>query len=305
MKLRKVILFLIGLFVLIIALWKFDFVNNFNKVENLINWYVIIICGVIINSVILLRAYRWKYMMAHLKIREMSLWESMKIVGPSFFFASITTSRIGEISKVLLTKEKKKTLAAFGIEYLGDFIAVIVVPAFFLMIYLNNLKSVLLLSGFTLTVLIIILIFHFLKNKVMDKVLSFLFPNQQALLKHKRDITKYFDVYIRNRKVMIRSIAIGVINYLVFYIIGYLVFLSLGIKVNFLIAITGLALAQIVGIITFIPLGLGTRELSALGFFMLQGFDSATIINGLIILRLLSFLPILFGYFLYLVKIKK
>jgi len=302
MKAKKILLFLFGFLVLLIALWKVDFINGISQVKNIINWKYIILCAILINSVIIFRAIRWKYMISMLKISKISFWQSMKIVGPSFFIASITPSRIGEISKVLLTKDKKKTLAAFGVEYLGDFLAVLLVPAFFLMIYLQDVKYFLII--FSSIILALTVMFFLLKNAFIDRIFLLIFPNKKMIIKHKKELTAIFTSYIKNKKVVLWSLTIGILNYLIFYLIGYVVIISLGINIDILTVITGLSIAQIIGIITFIPLGIGTREVSALGFFMLNGLNSSMTMNALIILRLLAFLPILFGYLLYLIRIK-
>jgi len=305
MKTRKVLLSALGIIIILIALWKLDFIGNFYKVKDVIRWDFIIFCAIMINLIIVVRAMRWKFLMHILGVKDITLWDAIKIVGPCYMVASITPSWLGEVSKVFMTKYKKRCIAALGIEYLGDFIAILVVPLAFLAIYLKSIKALIIIIIFTLIVILGIFYFYHLRNRFMDKILRFLLPKQEKLISHVKEVKEHFSKYLKNKEAILVSVLLSMASYFIVYVIGYLVFISLGLDIGVFTVITGLSVAQVVGIITFIPLGLGTRELSALGFFTLQGFDYGLVINGLIIIRLLTFIPIIVGYLLYMLNIKK
>jgi uncharacterized protein (TIRG00374 family) len=297
-------LFLLGTIILILAILKFDIINNFIKIKDSINYLYIIFSIVAINSVIVLRAYRWKFLLRELDICKLTYFDALKISGSSFFLSSITPNRLGEVSKVFMVKENRiQGFAAFSIEYLTDTFAAFFVPLVLAIIVVYNVKLIILSS--LIIVLVCLIAYLFLNIKLIEKIMLKLLPKSKILIENKKKVIQYFNEYLKNKKIVFISIFIAILNFLIALLIGYIIFLSIGININFIVIVSGLAIAHLIGILSFIPLGVGIREVSAIGFFGLYSIDYGLALNGMIIYRIVTFSVIFFGYLLYLINLKK
>lgn len=249
-------------------------------------------------SIIFFKAVRWQYMLKRLDIEALGFWHNFRIIGASFFLGSVTPSRIGEFAKVISTDKKANKTAAYAVEAICDIFIVILIPAIFTVSVIFNY---LWLSGFILAfAALVFLPMRLAKSRAADKLIVWLFPKQKNALEHKQNVLNSFHSYIRNKNVIIITILLSFIMYMALFVSGYLVLKSFDIEVTFLEAIAGLSLGHLIGILSFIPLGLGTREASSTAFFISQGMSGSAVLSAILAFRLLTMIPVAASYVIYL-----
>ncbi len=295
---KKYLLSILGVVIFIILLWKYHIYENFLIIKEDIKITPIMLSTIIINLVIVLKAIRWKYLMSKIQQKAYSLKESFLVIGFGSFLATATPLRAGEVSKVILFQnrnEKKQVGMIIGIEYCSDVFAFLVYTSLLFLLYAYDIFPV-----FVLILIGILLLFIFLlRTKIQNFVLS--------IIMKKKIFSPEYMILLKSmitRETFFVSFFVGIMNLFIFGFVGYIIFLSLGIPLSFSATLMGLAFSQVIGVLSLIPFGLGTREVSALWFFSQYGLENS-ILPGLIILRLLTFFQIACLYGLYLITVSK
>jgi len=304
MNKKRFFLLSLGMIIFIVLIFKTVTIDDLKVIASVENLLIVIILGILINIIIPLKAYRWKNLVESNNIDEISFKESMIQVGSSFFLGSITPSRIGEYSRVLSSKTKKKELTAvFTIEYLSDLIALLVIPLISSMVILYKIEMISIVIAILLIVIVSLIILF--SMDLPDRLFLKLFPKRKGFIENKKEVLRLFFRYSKNIRTNIGSIIVGIIMYLILYSIGWILLISFGLDISYSTAVAGFSIGQLVGILTFIPLGLGTREASILGLFVALGYSSGSITSSLVIIRLITFVPIGLGYLQYIKLINK
>jgi uncharacterized protein (TIRG00374 family) len=298
MQKKRIILLTLGLIIFLSIIFKTLSIKDISILITTKNLIVIILVALFINIIIPIKTFRWKYLLKANKIKNITFNQSFIEIGSSFFLGSITPGRLGEFSRVLSSKNKKKELTAiFIIEYLTDLIAILGIPLIFSLIILYKIQFVSIIVGIIFGILI--LGYLFLKMNIIDTLFTKVFPKHNSIIQKKKEILKIFQSYIKNYKAIIVSILIAFIMYMILYTIGWIILITIGINISFSTAIAIYSIGQLIGIISFIPQGLGSREAAIFGFLISLGYESTLITSSLLILRIITIIPILICYPIY------
>jgi uncharacterized protein (TIRG00374 family) len=298
MQKKRIFLLSLGLIIFLSIIFKTLSIKDISLLISAENLIIIILISIFINIIIPIKTLRWKYLLKSNNIKNISFKTSLIEIGSSFFLGSITPGRLGEFSRVISSKDKKKELTAiFIIEYLTDLIAILGIPLIFSLIILFKIQFVSIIVGIIFAILV--LGYIFLKLDLIDKLFIKLFPKHNSIIQKKKEVLEIFQKYIKNYKVILVSIITAFTMYMILYSIGWIIMISFGINISFSTAIAIYSIGQLIGIISFIPQGLGSREAAIFGFLLALGHDSALITSSLIILRIITIIPLIVCYPIY------
>jgi uncharacterized protein (TIRG00374 family) len=222
----------------------------------------------------------------------------------------LTPAGSGSLIKSFLFKkihnfDYSKTIAVGIQEKFYDILGPIIVLSFLLLfIDFDEIKIIVLI------LLILLLFFIFPKSK---KIISFLISflkKFKSLEKTNLSIDQFYNYYslLINKKNLSHFIPLSIFATLVDGVALYFAFLSLGIDLNYFESITSVYLPNIVGLITFIPGGVGVTEAGMLSILIGLGIPIASASAAVLFVRLTGiWFYVLLGIFskIYLLKIIK
>lgn len=269
---------------------------------------------------IILRTLRWKYLLNKVNI-NLSFYKVMKIFIPSMFFSNLSPGKVAEpIRNILLKKTEGKSigvsLPSLFYERAVDVFIMSAISIIGLFLFASYVK----ITWITLSVSFYLLIFGvgifilFSKNRT-EKTLVKLF----SLMSFSKRIKKY------KKKIIIFSSSIheSFIKYnnkqtilimflyttLIWILSGVLLFISfktLGIEVSLVSTITIVPMASLVGVLTFLPGGIGSSEaIVAIFFTSLFSISLSQVVAAALLVRIYYFLiyglptPFILGAFKY------
>ncbi len=191
-----------------------------------------------------------------------SLWEFTKIQTISITFALITPGRAGEFTKIyLLAKDKKELLPAGTVicifERLLDFLILTCISLILCIFSLKDQRIMLLLLFSTIA--LIGIFFVLFKMEIFAEKLLNVIPDK---------VKNFLSFFKENkRKLFSKSLIISVYSISIWCLDGFIAWIflkSIGSENSILIVIGINAIVSIMSILTILPLGLGTMDLSAL-----------------------------------------
>ncbi|MHA1829788.1 MAG: lysylphosphatidylglycerol synthase transmembrane domain-containing protein [Candidatus Heimdallarchaeaceae archaeon] len=255
---------------------------------------------------VILRTARWQYILKKINI-NIPFIRTFKIFIPSVFISNLTPGKAGEpIRSVLLKKIEDKsistTLSSIFLERMFDVIAAVtisIVGVFLLMATLPQISLWLILIIFIYTVLLAITLFIIISEKRTRKIILklcslFSFVPKIKKMRSKIDgfslnLHKSFMEY-KEKKILfftaIFSISIWVLDGVIFFI----VFKSLGLSVSFISTIVVIPIAALIGVLSFLPGGLGSNEIVMVLFFIaLFPLTVAEVTTAVLLGRFFSF----------------
>jgi len=231
---------------------------------------------------------RWNLLLKHSNI-HVPIKENLKIYM-SGLALSITPGKVGELIKSQLLKTKfgiprKKTAPIVLAEQLYNVIGIIAVSI--LGIWYFELGAYIILTAASLLVIAFILISS---KRFFDKFLTLLsrikFLSQYILL-----FSDSYDVLRKSTRgrILVYASALSAAFWFIESVIVYFVLLSFGINhIEFLSVITTYTSSIILGVASFLPLGIGVVEGSLAGFFTLQGVDVSIALTLVIFIRIFT-----------------
>jgi uncharacterized protein (TIRG00374 family) len=301
MNLKRLILFILGIAIFVYCLLKFDILSSIDQLKN-VPLTPLLILIILINFVLLIRAIRWQYLVNNTTEIKISFFESLKVISSSFFISFATPGRLGEISKTVIMKDidKKKAFSLTLIEYIMDVLSIFTLPIIFSIFYFYQIKYFII--TFTIIILIIMGIYLLIKN--FDKTIGILIKNRE--IKESKDIiiTNIKNI-LKQKKVIINCLFLSHLNYFIFYLIAVFTFKITGFNASFLVILAGFSIGHLIGAMSFIPSGLGSRELGATAFFIWQGFSASDVIYSLIIVRIIALVPFFIAFLIYMKFVKE
>lgn len=293
-KYLKIIIFTISIFILFYILK-----NSFNSKEftNLIfksEKKYLILCLLIVITEVIFKSIRLKEISKPFDINY-SLFDFIKIQTISISFSIITPGRIGEFTKIYLLndKYKDKLLISTFICIFERFFDIFILCFFSLVLSLFVLNNSHITSLIIISFLLMILSVYLLINiKKFEKLLKKTLPY---------NLYKIIEVFILNKDKLISKIPITIlITSIVWSINSFvqlLVLYSLNFQqsLNYLLLIIGInAVVSIMSILTILPLGIGTMDVSALFLYKnILKLKTETILFLLNVSRFLSIISLL------------
>ena len=215
------------------------------------------------------------------------------------FSLSIIPGKIGELIKSELLKIKyeiprKNSVPIIFAEQLYSAIGLIIISCFGIYYFDLSVYVVILFA------IIIVAIFTLLLSKKLFIKSSKIFCKIKFLNNFLKDMSESY-VVIRqlfSYKVLIPSLTLSILFWVFQGISVYLILLSFGINLfDFVTLLTVYTSSIMLGVISFLPLGIGVVEGSLVGFMSYQGLEISSALTLVVIIRLIvQWLPITVGF---------
>ena len=215
------------------------------------------------------------------------------------FSLSIIPGKIGELIKSELLKIKyeiprKNSVPIIFAEQLYSAIGLIIISCFGIYYFDLSVYVVILFA------VIIAAIFALLLSKKLFIKSSKIFCKIKFLNNFLKDMSESY-VVIRqlfSYKILIPSLTLSVLFWVFQGISVYLILLSFGINLfDFITLLTVYTSSIMLGVISFLPLGIGVVEGSLVGFMSYQGLEISSALTLVVIIRLIvQWLPITVGF---------
>ena len=208
----------------------------------------------------------------------------------SGFALSITPGKVGELIKSQLLKNKfgiprEKTAPIVLVEQLYNIIGIIGVSI--LGLWYFEFGAHIILIAASLLVIILILI----SSKRLFEKFLILLSRIKFLSQYTSAFSNSYDVLRKSTRgwVVVYASALSIAFWLIESVIAYFVLLSFGVNhIEFLSVITTYTSSIILGVASFLPLGIGVVEGSLAGFFTLQGVDVSVALTLVIFIRIFT-----------------
>ena len=231
---------------------------------------------------------RWNLLLKNSNV-HVPVKDNLKIYL-SGFALSITPGKVGELIKSQLLKIKfgiprEKTAPIVLVEQLYNIIGIIGVSI--LGIWYFELGAHIILIAALLLVILLILISS---KRLFDKFLTLL-GRIKFLSQYTSAFSNSYDVLRKSTRgwVVVYASALSIAFWLIESVIAYFVLLSFGVNhIEFLSVITTYTSSIILGVASFLPLGIGVVEGSLAGFFTLQGVDVSIALTLVIFIRIFT-----------------
>jgi uncharacterized protein (TIRG00374 family) len=231
---------------------------------------------------------RWNLLLKNSNV-HVPVKDNLKIYL-SGFALSITPGKVGELIKSQLLKIKfgiprEKTAPIVLVEQLYNIIGIIGVSI--LGIWYFELGAHIILIAASLLVILLILISS---KRLFDKFLTLL-SRIKFLSKYTSAFSNSYDVLRKSTRgwIVVYASALSIAFWLIESVIAYFVLLSFGVNhIEFLSVITTYTSSIILGVASFLPLGIGVVEGSLAGFFTLQGVDVSIALTLVIFIRIFT-----------------
>lgn len=289
-----------------LMIFKFDLPIFISTVSNNISLGFYVLISTLILLQLVIRSFRFKFLFNHMFKDKISLRESFILTGASFFIAMITPNKLGDTARGLFSKRKGIEITTITlIEYIFDTLILIVITLFgTICVYREHLATFLL----TLMVMIIamIILLSLPKYSKLRKPVE-RFNWYQKIAGRLEPIKLHFKVSVQSKFVLFTAFTSSCFLCATYSSVFYLVLNQLGAETSLTKALFATNTGMFVGAITFVPMGMGTRDISTYELLCSIGIDSGIAICSVIIMRsLLISLIIVCGlcYFLAISRLK-
>ena len=231
---------------------------------------------------------RWNLLLKNSNV-HVPIKDNLKIYM-SGFALSITPGKVGELIKSQLLKTKfgiprEKTAPIVLVEQLYSIIGIIGVSI--LGIWYFEFGTQIILIAASLLGITLILISS---KRFFDKFLTLL-SRIKFLSQYTLTLSNSYDVLRKSTRgwIVVYASALSIAFWLIESVIAYFVLLSFGINhIEFLSVITTYTSSILLGVASFLPLGIGVVEGSLAGFFTLQGVDVSIALTLVIFIRIFT-----------------
>jgi len=296
-NLRNRFLLLIGILVLLLAIILSRPGQIIEIILDVNLFYLLLAVGLIFIAY-LVQTLRFLVLMRHHDNR-LGFFNTFIVLMSSIYFNLITPAGAGDvfarpyILKRLYKTDFKDAFSTVFFERFSDLIILLIVTLGFMWIYILKLNLMLYLLLVFLGILLSLLLFKYLR-----KITGFI-PQR---------VMKYVDYVLKIRTIPISSILISsiftLLNFILIISIIYMILLSLNVVPT--IVMIGLFLMSfLIGLLSFIPGGLGVLDASVAGLYHMNGFDGSLGMSIALLNRFLYLSTSLVFYIFVLSKIKK
>jgi len=231
---------------------------------------------------------RWNLLLKNSNI-HVPIKDNFKIYL-SGFALSIIPGKVGELIKSQLLKTKfgiprERTAPIVLVEQLYNIIGIVGVSILGIWYFEFGVHIILLAALLLVIVLIIIS-----SKRFFDKFLTLL-SRIKFLSQYTSILSNSYDVLRKSTRgwIVVYASAISITFWLIESVIAYFVLASFGINyIEFLSVIMTYTSSIILGVFSFLPLGIGVVEGSLAGFFTLQGVDISIALTLVIFIRIFT-----------------
>jgi uncharacterized protein (TIRG00374 family) len=231
---------------------------------------------------------RWNLLLKNSNI-HVPIKDNFKIYL-SGFALSIIPGKVGELIKSQLLKTKfgiprERTAPIVLVEQLYNIIGIVGVSILGIWYFEFGVHIILLAALLLVIVLILIS-----SKRFFDKFLTLL-SRIKFLSQYTSILSNSYDVLRKSTRgwIVVYASAISITFWLIESVIAYFVLASFGINyIEFLSVIMIYTSSIILGVFSFLPLGIGVVEGSLAGFFTLQGVDISIALTLVIFIRIFT-----------------
>lgn len=222
---------------------------------------------------VLIKAYRWKLLVHKVSGKETSLWFAFNSILVGVAASSFIPGRVELAKPILLKAEHNVPLAqsfsALIIERVLDLLTLLLIPAIALLLFpAQSFIRIEFIIAFVLLIVILaalIIFFSQLFLNITKFILRALFLPEQWRLKilaFAQEILQGFSIF-KSKKTILVILFISLIANGLEIVRFFIIASALGINLTFGIASLIFISSLLIGIISFIPGGIGATELSA------------------------------------------
>lgn len=293
-KIILVVISIIGLYAgfLIIS----DITTISDKISNF-NTNFIPLIFLLVTTGMLVLFLRW-----HLLLRNAKIFIPVKdsfLIYTAGFSLSIIPGKVGELLKSQLLKSKfdiprTKTVPVVLLEQLYNVIGIIII-SFFGIWYFQ--LGVYVFSFFLIALTVVLTLIS--SRRLFDKAIQFL-GKRKFTSKFVTPLSSSYDSIKDGSRgrILLFSSGLSVIFWFIESVTVFLILMAFGINdIEFLKVIPTYTTSILLGILSFLPLGVGVVEGSLVGFFSLQGIETSLAFTVVIIIRLFTrWYPVSFGF---------
>lgn len=295
MKIKNVIFLLIGCTIVITIIWKIGAINiyqEFLKADR----FILIYAFFIILLSMTIKAYRWSKLFTSVKTID-----AAKIYFIGMAINQIMPTGSGEVTRAYIARDKLNvpigdTAAPIMIERLAD-TTLLIALSFVYIIYITKSESILqlaipsatLFAGYSLLlrpniidkILNKISNFEISKIHVINKIINVSYTFKDAIVKFKN-----------KEKIIWWTIILTIIGWYVHGLGRYVLLLAFGydLQVFNVLAIT--AISEIIGTFSFIPGGLGAKDISFGALLVTFGIPIEMGITIFLIFRIITYVQL-------------
>ncbi|WP_373031377.1 lysylphosphatidylglycerol synthase domain-containing protein [Sulfurovum sp.] len=243
----------------------------------------------------LVRAYRWMLLSNVVLSRSIKFKDSYLETGASFFVSIFTPAKVGDLSRVFLLKNRRTSLFLVVIyELWCDFCCLIVLSSGVILLFVE-------VDGYK-SWLISFLVFIVIIPPVLAILLKIILPENGLFLSFYKILDGIGEnLIIFHLKMISVSMFVGIFLVCSCYSLTYAKIENFG----FFNLLSCVNFGQLLGVITFVPMGIGVRELSSLQIVRMLGFDTLIWSQIILILRCINMVNILAAFLCYLVVLKR
>lgn len=293
-KIILVVISIIGLYAgfLIIS----DLTTISDKISNF-NTNFIPLIFLLVTTGMLVLFLRW-----HLLLRNAKIFIPVKdsfLIYTAGFSLSIIPGKVGELIKSQLLKSKfdiprTKTVPIVLLEQLYTVIGIIII-SFFGIWYFQ--LGVYVFSFFLIALIVVLTLIS--SRRLFNKAIQFL-GKRKFTSKFVTPLSSSYDSIKDGSRgrILLFSSGLSVIFWFIESVTVFLILMAFGINdIEFLKVIPTYTTSILLGILSFLPLGVGVVEGSLVGFFSLLGIETSLAFTVVIIIRLFTrWYPVSFGF---------
>jgi|TARA_B100001750_G_scaffold102221_1_gene80738 uncharacterized protein (TIRG00374 family) len=253
-----------------------------DKIQNFNTDYLPIILSIVILSWLIV-FLRWRILLQNFDI-HIPVKDSI-LIFLSGFAMEITPGKVGQLLKSQLLKEKfdiprKNTIPVIILEQLYSAVGLVIVGIFG--IWFFDLGIYILI----IAIILLVFIFSLISSKqFFNKVNNFRFISRFGITSDSHEDLKSS---VRG-KIFVYASSLSALFWFLECAVVYYVLLSFEItSLNFLSVLSIYTSSIILGVVSFLPLGIGVVESSLAGFLALEGIDISISLTVVILIRIFT-----------------
>lgn len=285
---RSLLLFVLGVLIFVfLVVFKFDLSSFTSVVSDKISlgFYVFIFLFIALQLVF--RAVRFNLLFNYVFEEAISLKDSLVLTGASFFVALVTPNKLGDTARGFFHGEKGVEITAIAlIEYLFDTFILVGIALLGLIIMYRQY-----LSRFILFLVILVVglavLFYLVKYGRIELFLG-RFGWYQKISGRMGLLKSHLSTSIKSRFVLSVGFIFSCFLPMIYFLIFYMVLRQLGAEVSMSEVFFPVGVGLFIGVLTFVPMGMGTRDVSICELLCAVGIDEDIAISSVIIMRSLS-----------------
>lgn len=279
----------IGLVLFLAFIYNIDFSALKHNVYEKYLWSNYILLAVLINLHLVFRAIRFRHFSVLLINNSITITQSFLLTSASYFLAITTPFKIGDFSRGFLTNTNRINIHSVTImEFIADTALHFGIPIIGLLLFAPPFLLARVNILYLLFMGIVVLMFFVYKKRSQLFGLLFKIP---SIKKNRESI----DSLIQNLKTLFikksfipSCLLFSLPSHFLYFIILHSILITLGSGIDFSHTVVAASVGMFLGTLSFIPMGLGSRDISIYGILILYGVQPEIAELSVILLRSLT-----------------